>query len=246
MKRRSLLVQSGSIVLALGLPQLARGATIVSVRIWPAPDYSRVTIESDTALTARQNFVINPPRLAVDIEGLVLNPTLKELVAKVQSDDPNIAGIRVGQYSPTVVRLVVDLKKPIRPQVFTLKPVGAYAHRLVFDLYPEQEEDPLQALISEKIRQGTASAAPPAAPAQAASSEPADPLGEWMARQLPNPAPAKPERAAPRPAQSAGSVTDRLIIVALDPGHGGEDPGAMGPGGTREKDVVLRLAHLLR
>ena len=247
MKRRSLLVQSGGIVLALGLPQLVRGATIVSVRIWPAPDYSRVTIESDTALTARQSFVINPPRLAVDIEGLVLNPTLKELVAKVQSDDPNIAGIRVGQYSPTVVRLVVDLKKPIRPQVFTLKPVGAYAHRLVFDLYPEQEEDPLQALISEKTGQGKPPPTATAAPANAETSEPADPLGEWMARQLPKPAaPAKPEGAAPRPAESAGSATDRLIIVALDPGHGGEDPGAVGPGGTREKDVVLRLAHLLR
>ena len=250
MKRRSLLVQSGGIVLALGLPQLVRGATIVSVRIWPAPDYSRVTIESDTALTARQSFLINPPRLAVDIEGLVLNPTLKELVAKVQSDDPNIAGIRVGQYSPTVVRLVVDLKKPIRPQLFTLKPVGAYAHRLVFDLYPEQEEDPLQALISAKTGHGKpppAATAATAAPANAQTSEPADPLGEWMARQLPKPAaPAKPEGAAPRPAESTGSATDRLIIVALDPGHGGEDPGAVGPGGTREKDVVLRLAHLLR
>ena len=244
MKRRSLLVQSGSIVLALGLPQLVRGATIVSVRVWPAPDYSRVTIESDTALTAQQSFVINPPRLAVDIEGLVLNPTLKELVAKVQSDDPNIAGIRVGQYSPTVVRLVVDLKKPIRPQVFTLQPVGAYAHRLVFDLYPEQEEDPLQALINEKTGQGKPS---PAAAASSPAAEPADPLGEWMARQFPKPAtPAKPKAAAPRPEESAGNATDRLIIVALDPGHGGEDPGAVGPGGTREKDVVLRLAHLLR
>lgn len=252
MKRRSLLRRSGSMVLALGLPQLVRGATIVSVRVWPAPEYSRVTIESDTALTAQQSFVINPPRLAVDIEGLVLNPTLKELVAKVQSDDPNIAGIRVGQYSPTVVRLVVDLKKPIRPQVFTLKPVGAYAHRLVFDLYPEQEEDPLQALINEKTGQGMAA---PASAASSATAESADPLGEWVAKQLPTPAkPAFPTVQLPRPLQGNDSGsgnrtstgTDRLIIVALDPGHGGEDPGAVGPGGTREKDVVLRLAHLLR
>ncbi|WP_342618119.1 N-acetylmuramoyl-L-alanine amidase [Rhodoferax sp. GW822-FHT02A01] len=265
MKRRAALIRAGSVVLALGLPHIVRGATIVSVRVWPAPEYSRVTIESDTALTARQTFVASPPRLAVDIEGLVLSPTLKELVAKVKSDDPNIAGIRVGQFSPTVVRLVVDLKKPIRPQVFSLTPVGAYQHRLVFDLYPEQEVDPLEALISEKFGDHTAAATPPAAPAYAASETAAsDPLGDLMARQTQKPVKPKTEASAPTtatkptaPAAVAGapdtrnnedlrSGTERLIIVALDPGHGGEDPGAIGPGGTREKDVVLRIAHLLR
>jgi N-acetylmuramoyl-L-alanine amidase len=263
MRRRAALQGLGSIVLTLSLPELAQGATIVSVRVWPAPEYSRVTIESDTALTAQQTFIGNPPRLAVDINGLSLSPTLKELVAKVQPEDPNIAGIRVGQFSPDVVRLVVDLKKAIRPQVFTLKPVGAYQHRLVFDLYPEQELDPLEALISEKTRD---SAGPP------------DPLGDWMARQTQKPGkpqaeahPANPSAttaaaapthlaghspgasatATPEPGdkenpRSQGAATDRLIIIALDPGHGGEDPGAVGPGGTREKDVVLRLAHMLR
>jgi N-acetylmuramoyl-L-alanine amidase len=276
MKRRAALIRAGSVVLTLALPQLVRGAAIVSVRVWPAPEYSRVTLESDNALTAQQSFVGNPPRLAVDIEGLVLSPTLKELVAKVRADDPNIAGIRVGQFSPTVVRLVIDLKKPIRPQVFTLKPVGAYQHRLVFDLYPEQEVDPLDALINEKSREpGSPSTlpAPPDAPAASAAG-PADPLGELMARQTqkePKPKPASsaptapPDATAwpappappapwqlpgdkedPRAAVAGGSATDRLIIIALDPGHGGEDPGAIGPGGTREKDVVLRLAHMLR
>jgi len=264
MRRRGLLIRAGSVVLTLTLPQIVRGAAIVSVRVWPAPEYSRVTIESDEALTAQQSLVGNPPRLAVDIEGLVLSPTLKELVAKVQSDDPNIAGIRVGQFSPTVVRLVVDLKQPIRPQVFTLKPVGAYRHRLVFDLYPEQEIDPLDALISEKIREAPGSV-PPVTDANA------DPLGDWMARQsqkAPKPTaiapPAAPnitprytapsvtpwplpgENVATPRATAASGGTDRLIIIALDPGHGGEDPGAIGPGGTREKDVVLRLAHMLR
>jgi N-acetylmuramoyl-L-alanine amidase len=276
MKRRAALIRAGSVVLTLALPQLVRGAGIVSVRVWPAPEYSRVTIESDNALTAQQSFIGNPPRLAVDIEGLVLSPTLKELVAKVKADDPNIAGIRVGQFSPTVVRLVVDLKKPIRPQVFTLKPVGAYQHRLVFDLYPEQEVDPLDALISEKSREpGSPAALPAPADTPAASAAgPADPLGELMARQTqkePKPKPASSAPAAPpdatawpappappapwqlpgdkedpRATAAGGSATDRLIIIALDPGHGGEDPGAIGPGGTREKDVVLRLAHMLR
>ncbi len=245
MKRRTLLIRSGSIVLTLGLPHLAHGASIVSVRVWPAPEYSRVTIESDTALSAQQTFVANPPRLAVDIEGLVLDPTLKELVAKVKADDPNIAGIRVGQFSPSVVRLVVDLKKPIRPQVFTLRPVGAYAHRLVFDLYPEQEDDPLQALISEKT--GERKPAPPTSPAASApATATVDPLGDLMARQTQKaPKPGTPAPGDTRPS-GGGNDTDRLIIVALDPGHGGEDPGAIGPGGTREKDVVLRLAHIMR
>ena len=151
MKRRHLL-QSGSLVLLLGIQELARGATILAVRVWPAPDYSRVTIESDQQLKTTQLFVSNPPRLAVDIEGVVLNPALRELVAKVRPDDPNIAGIRVGQFSPTVVRLVVDLKQSIAPQVFTLAPVAAYQHRLVFDLYPTQAPDPLEALIAERLR----------------------------------------------------------------------------------------------
>ena len=135
MKRRTLW-QTGSVVLTLGLAELARGATILTVRIWPAPEYTRITIESDGALVAKPIFVSSPPRLAVDLEGITLNPALKELVAKLRADDPNIAGIRVGQFSPTVVRLVVDLKLPIRPQVFSLAPVAAYQNRLVMDLYP--------------------------------------------------------------------------------------------------------------
>jgi N-acetylmuramoyl-L-alanine amidase len=239
MRRRELL-KSGSIVLALGLPHIASGATIINVRIWPAPEYSRVTIESDGPLTAKQTFVPSPPRLAVDIEGIALNPALKELVAKVRADDPNIAGIRVGQFTPTTVRLVIDLKQAMRPQVFALAPVAAYQHRLVFDLYPEQEADPLAALISDRTR-NTASAPQTAASGASAAKSTTDPLDELIAQQ-------SKKQPAPKPEDPtvAERSTERLIIVALDPGHGGEDPGAIGPGGTREKDVVLRLAHLLR
>jgi len=152
MKRRNF-VQSGALVLLLGVQQLARGATILAVRVWPAPDYSRVTIESDSLLTFSQTFVPNPPRLAVDVRGIDLNPALKELVAKVGPTDPTINGIRVGQFGPGVVRLVVDLKQTIDPQVFTLPPVAAYQHRLVFDLYPTRLQDPLEALIAERLKE---------------------------------------------------------------------------------------------
>ena len=249
MKRRTLL-QTGSVVLLLGTQQLARGATILAVRVWPAPDYTRVTIESDAQLVAKQFFMATPPRLAVDIEGIDLNPALKELVAKVRPDDPNIEGIRVGQNAPNVVRLVVDLKQPIAPQIFTLPPIAAYQHRLVFDLYPTAVVDPLEALIAERLKE-----IKPVPEAR-------DPLGELIARQDQKKPPAHDPVATTSVAKSADSTratasneqqmtagsakTDRLIIIALDPGHGGEDPGAIGPAGTREKDVVLRLAHRLR
>jgi N-acetylmuramoyl-L-alanine amidase len=270
-KRRTLL-QTGSLVLTLGLAELARGATILTVRVWPAPEYSRVTIESDGALTAKPLFVPSPPRLAVDIEGITLNPALKELVAKVRADDPNIAGIRVGQFAPTVVRLVIDLKQPIRPQVFALTPVAAYQHRLVFDLYPVQETDPLEALIAQRLQDsGPTGPTSTPAPAPTSSRATADPLGDLIVQHAQKSgsqqAASAPQSATQSIATPPGSTrasgqndpkalarteppppsaTDRLIIIALDPGHGGEDPGAVGPGGTREKDVVLRLAHLLR
>jgi len=244
MKRRHLL-QSGTLVLLLGTQHLARGATIVAVRVWPAPDYSRVTIESDARLSFNQTFVPNPPRLAVDVQGIDLNPALRELVAKVGPNDPTISGIRVGQFGPGVVRLVFDLKQAIAPQVFTLTPVAAYQHRLVFDLYPTQVADPLEALIAERLMES--------ARAHTATPPAADPLGELIAQksQVPRPEAPVPQKETKRlPPQSMRApipaATDRLIIIALDPGHGGEDPGAIGPGGTQEKDVVLRLAHRLR
>ena len=256
LQRRQLL-QWGSLVLLLGRSEIAQGAELVAVRVWPAKDYTRVTLESDEPIRARQFIITDPPRLAIDITGLDLQPALKELVAKVRADDPNIAGIRVGQNAPGVVRLVIDLKQPVQPQVFSLKPVAPYQHRLVMDLYPSQAPDPLEALIAEKLQAGTSSNPASAAP-EASAATAADPLGELMAEQakrkplaaLPTPGqvgsgPSASGQPAP-PAKATASKTDRLIVVALDPGHGGEDPGAIGPGGTREKDVVLQVAQLLR
>jgi N-acetylmuramoyl-L-alanine amidase len=288
--KRRVLLQGGSIALMLGVHQIARGATILAVRVWPAADYTRVTIESDARLNSQQLVVGSPPRLAVDIEGIDLNPELRELVGKIKPGDPYINGLRVGQNAPKVVRIVFDLKQAVVPQVFSLAPVAAYKHRLVLDLYPEQAVDPMEALIAERLRD--APRTPPAGNPAVAGIVPStptapagDPLGDLMAQQAMRPGPqapppavvagndrpqapvivappppvvgtapvrpisppaAPPPVAAPRGGTATASRTDRIIIVALDPGHGGEDPGAIGPNGTREKDIVLQVAHRLR
>lgn len=237
-----------SLVLLIGVTPLARGASILAVRMWPSKDYSRVTIESDREIKARQFLLADPPRVAIDIEGMELLPALRELVAKVKPEDPNISGIRVGQNAPGVVRLVIDLKQAVQPQVFTLAPVSTYQHRLVFDLYPQKVLDPLEALIAERLKDsgkpanstslppspsvatsGSLSSLGSSASSAAARNRPAgtDPLDELIAGHS---AQAATSAAAPPPKQSSASKTDRLVIVALDPGHGGEDPGAIGPG----------------
>ena len=256
--RRTAIVRMGALVLVLGTSELARGATIVAVRVWPAADYTRVTIESDGALSARHFIAENPSRLVIDVDGLDLSAELRELVGKVQADDPFIANLRVGQYQPRVVRLVIDLKQSVKPQLFSLLPVAAYRNRMVFDLYPTHERDPLLALISDKGEAGEQAAqsvrdalgefigqvdrpATAAAPDKSASAATPSPAASTVAS-------GKGAASAPRtepPASSAGRV-NRLVIVALDPGHGGEDPGAIGPSGLREKDVVLAVALQLR
>jgi N-acetylmuramoyl-L-alanine amidase len=251
-KRRTSL---GLLALLLKAPDtLAAGgqASIVAVRVWPATDYTRVTIESDRPLAAKHFLVDSPHRLVIDVTGLSLSPGLRELIGKVKADDPYIAGVRVGQNTPTVVRIVLDLKQAAAPQIFTLAPVAAYQHRLVFDLHPKVEADPLATLAQEHDK-------PPAAArrAEAAASAVNDALEELIQKiERPPPyavAPAPPPvAAAPKPAPTpeakppATAAVDRLIVIALDPGHGGEDPGAVGPSGLKEKDVVLAVGLKLR
>jgi N-acetylmuramoyl-L-alanine amidase len=260
MQRRSVLKRAadGALVLLLGSHQIARGAGIVAVRVWPADEYTRITIESDIALKTKQTFIKEPPRLAVDIEGLELNPALRELVAKVKADDPFISGIRVGQYTtatganaPSVVRLVLDLKQAALPQVFTLPPVAAYAHRLVLDLYPTTQIDPLEALINERMKESTSTANDPLGDliAQKSNKKPSEIANNTtnnIASQAINTLATAKNGAILEQKPAVPSKTDRLIIIALDPGHGGEDSGAVGPAGTREKDVVLSVAMKLR
>ena len=255
--RRAALRSMGALVLGLTATELVFGASIVAVRVWPAADYTRVTIESDAALTARHFLAAGPERLVIDVDGLELSPQLRELVGKISGNDPFIAGVRVGQSQPRVVRLVIDLKQATAPQLFALEPVAAYRYRLVFDLYPTEARDPLLDLIRDKEQAE-----------KRAAQDVQDALGEFIGKMgvpsLVGPAPPysasaplvtrAPSRpvSVPSPAetalppQMAQSRIDRLVVIALDPGHGGEDPGAIGPTGLREKDVVLAIAMLLR
>ncbi len=250
----------GVAVLVLGARDIAWGAAIVAVRVWPADEYTRVTIESDAALSARHFLAAGPDRLVIDIDGLELSPQLRELIGKVRSDDPFIAGVRVGQSRPRVVRMVIDLKQATVPEVLTLPPVAAYQHRLVFDLHPTREVDPLLELIRdrEQAEQKAAQSVQDAlgefigkvagGGSAAASAPPFSASAPIVARAASGAAsmPARPAIAGTTLPLIAQSKIDRLVVVAVDPGHGGEDPGATGPSGLHEKDVVLAIAMQLR
>ncbi len=229
--RRIFLKSGATLLLSVLVPRLSYAAQILAVRVWPADEYTRVTLEGDVELKATQFLVKDPLRMVVDIDGLELNSTLKELIAKIQSDDPYIKQVRVGQNRPNVVRLVFDLKEEINAQVFTLKPVGDYKYRLVFDLYPVNPVDPIAALI-EKGQWG--------------KDQPALALPEPHAMPQPrlNPNPEQP-LAKSHDAKNVPQLS-RMVTIALDPGHGGEDPGAIGRGGSYEKDVVLSIAKRLK
>ncbi len=192
--------------LALFLSAALAEAQVLSTRIWPAKDYTRVTLESKTEIKFSVFSVKNPERLVVDLEGVDLGPALAELDGKVATGDPYIEKLRVARNRPGVVRLVLDLKVEVRPQLFTLKPIAEYGHRLVLALYPVVAPDPLAALIEAQGK-------------------------------LPKPdeirPPAKPKVA-------------RLATIVIDPGHGGEDPGARGRLGSREKDITLVIAQRLK
>ena len=276
---------AGTVILSLAGTQLARGANIVAVRVWPAEDYTRVTIESDVALKATHQLITDPDRLMVDIDGLDLNPTLRELVAKITPNDPYIRQVRVGQNRPSVVRLVFDLKESVNPQVFTLLPIAGYRNRLVFDLYPTNPPDPLMQLVQategKQQRFAASGGAPMPTPAEDddpiaalarrdSSSSTVPPTSESRPplanRQPPRKTPpatsanppstlanapnTPPLDIVPEPpvsrTPSNGPRMRRLLTVAIDPGHGGEDPGATGGAGTHEKDVVLSIARMLK
>src|SRR5438874_7097714 len=209
---------------------------ILASRVWPAQEYTRVTFESARPIQHQFFSVASPERLVLDLEGVDLDAELRELPAKVGNADPYIQAVRVALNRPNVVRVVFDLKAEVKPSVFPLAPVGEYKHRLVLDIYPTRPVDPMLALLNpDPIREISESplAAAPAADLPVVKLEPPKPAEIAKA---PEPA------AKPVPAKSNRPKTDRLVIIAIDAGHGGEDSGARGKRGTREKDVTLAIA----
>lgn len=222
--RRQALINLAGASLLLWVSPLTRAAVrtpgILAVRVWPAADYTRVAIEHSAPLKYSHFTIKNPDRLVVDLEGVEFNGVLEGMANKVAPDDPNIKLLRAGRFKPGVVRLVMELKNEVKPQVFVLPPVGEYGYRLVLDVYPLEAPDPLLQLIQKND----------AATLGAASEKKAE-IAE-VAR-IERPRQGKP-------------VVDRLVTITLDPGHGGEDPGAVGRGGSYEKHVTLAVAKRLK
>jgi len=264
--RRRLLQAAGAILCLPVFPKMAHAASVLAVRTWPAEEYTRVTLELDSELKAEHFTLDNPHRMVIDIEGLSMNPALEKLVRDIKPNDPYISSLRVAQNRPEVVRMVIDLKQPIAPQVFTLKPIGDYQYRLVIDLYPTVAQDPILALLKQSpdskiegddplaeiiqgLQQAPAGNAPPAAVVAAPAPAPNKPA----TKDTPAVASVSPATKATVPKQTRAATPSsqprsrqRTLTVAIDAGHGGEDPGAVGKGGTREKDVVLAIAKLVK
>ncbi len=214
-RRRLLQSAAATWMLSVSRVGFAASSQIVAVRVWPASSYTRLTLESSAPLKYKQFLLTNPHRVVIDIDGVHLNSVLKGLGQQIQHNDPFIKQARVGQFDQKTVRLVMELKQPINPHVFTLKPVAGIHNRLVVDLYPAQgaastDDDPLLALL-EDYNKGD------------------------VARTLP-----------PETAKDGKAGRERPLVIMLDPGHGGEDPGAIGKYKTREKDIVLQIARKLQ
>ncbi len=199
----------------------AHAGRIASARMWPAQEYTRVILESPAPIAHQLLELRNPQRLVLDLSGAELTPELAQLSARVQPTDPYIAGIRVGQMTRTVVRVVLDLKSEVKADAFALQPIAEFGHRLVLDIYPLIPVDPLMALLEGDRAKDIAAAN--------RAPEPAQPPRDRV--------PAARAEVKPRP---------RRITIAIDPGHGGEDPGAIGRRGTYEKNVVLAIARKLK
>ncbi|HCI53115.1 MAG TPA: N-acetylmuramoyl-L-alanine amidase [Gallionella sp.] len=204
-----------SALLLWQIPALA-AIEITATRVWPAQDYTRLTIESKQAIRHTIFSVDNPDRLVIDLEDVELGDTLKQLTGKLNHDDPYIKSVRVARFKPGIVRLVLDLKSQVKPQLFDLNPVGEYGYRLVLDVYPAIPADPMMALLDQ--------------------DKPASPTAQR---------PGNIEREATPLEKPAPELRARTLIIAIDAGHGGEDPGARGARGSHEKDVTLAIARRL-
>jgi len=212
---RRLLIKGIAAACLLSVTRVGFAATaqMAAVRVWPSSTYTRITLESNIPLSYKQFTLPSPNRLVIDIDDLSLNSTFRNITSLVQPNDPYIKQLRVGQFDNKTVRLVIELKQDVKPNLFTLSPIAEFKNRLVIDLYPATQtaidDDPLLALL-EDFNKG--------------QLDDEDPVITAI----------PPKKA------------DDKVVIVLDPGHGGEDPGAIGYYKTREKDIVLQIARRLR
>jgi N-acetylmuramoyl-L-alanine amidase len=202
------LLRSLLAVLLLSLTgQCLAGETVEfkNVRLWAAPDNTRVVFDVSGPHSYKLFSLQNPERIVVDVPAGRVANTLK--AEKVSGG--LVKGVRVARNKPDTLRIVFDLQQRTRPRSFSLKPNGQYGHRLVVDFY---ETGNTEVPVSE-------------APPKSAASQPA------ISRTT------RTTKAAP--------TSTRDLVIAIDAGHGGDDPGAIGRRGTREKDVVLAIARHL-
>src|SRR5712671_5321193 len=196
---------------------------IRAIRVWPAQDYTRVTVESGQPLKHNLLRVRDPERLVLDLEDVDLQSVQQGFTDKISANDPYIANLRVGRFKPGVVRVFLDLKGEVKPQIFSLEPIGEYGHRLVLDIYPVEPLDPILTLLQKRELK--------TAPGIFGDETPEE---------------QKPQAGSGIRRPPAGPSVDRLVTIAVDAGHGGEDPGARGRRGTREKHVTLTIARKLK
>jgi N-acetylmuramoyl-L-alanine amidase len=211
-RRRLLNLAAATLILSVSRVSMAEETQMVAVRIWPSSTYTRITLETSDVIKFKPFSLTGPDRLVIDLQGVTLNGVLKNIGGLVNNADPFIKSARAAQFNPDTVRLVLELKAPVKPQIFTLAPVSDFKNRLVVDLYPSGQpihDDPLLGLL-EDYNKG------------------------------------KLESPQSKPRTRSKAEANRQIVIMLDPGHGGEDPGATGPTGHHEKDVVIRIARKLR
>jgi len=199
----------------------ANAGRIASARLWPAQEYTRVILESPAPIAYQLHVLKNPERLVLDLEGVEATGDVAQLPSRVQATDPYIANIRVGKLTRNVLRVVIEVKAEVKPDAFNLKPFAEYGYRLALDIYPLTPIDPMMALLeAEQAKESAAAARAPEALA--------------------------PLRPRPRDSRGENKPAQRRITIAIDPGHGGEDPGAIGRRGTYEKNVTLAIGRKLR
>ncbi|RUR32323.1 AMIN domain-containing protein [Vreelandella andesensis] len=228
-------------VLVVASASSLQAATVESMRLWSAPDHARLVFDLTAAANANVFSLENPSRLVIDLDESHLDTD----VSTLPLDGSAIVEVRTGIRDGGGLRVVLELNREISPRHFSLPPNDQYGHRLVVDLeYPgesavENPIDPIEAMIRDQEILAQRANTQAQAQAQVQAEVPSQPQ-EQVAYEAPPPQPQRPVEVQP-----AQPHPQRDIIIAIDAGHGGEDPGAIGPAGTREKDVVLEISRRL-